>query len=84
MSSIGTFAIRTQKFKLHKNNQDYIKSVLFFFCILFIILFCAISAYTASGPMVLGTELNADGSVEYMCFGNACHDLHNFTWNDKK
>jgi|GEM_PF-1287532 len=77
-------AVKTQKFKLHKNNQDYLKSVFFALCILSIIIFCILCTYSALGPLILGTELNADGSVEYMCLGNGCRDLSDFKWDDKK
>lgn len=32
--------------------------------------------------VVLGTELNANGSLEYLCLGNGCETLPDFHWAD--
>lgn len=37
---------------------------------------------SANGPIILGTELNTDGMVEYMCLGNGCETLRDFHWKD--
>jgi hypothetical protein len=31
--------------------------------------------YMGSGPLVLGSELNTNGKVEYLCLGSACDTL---------
>lgn len=36
-----------------------------------LILFIA-AAVISSGPIVLGTEMNGDGSLEYLCLGRGC------------
>jgi len=35
-----------------------------------------------SGPIVLGTEMNTNGLIEYMCLGNGCEDVQSFRWQD--
>ena len=39
-------------------------------------------SFASSGPIILGTELNANGYVEYMCLGSGCESLPQFAWND--
>lgn len=36
---------------------------------------CLFVACYSVGPVILGTEMNANGSVEYLCLGNACNDI---------
>jgi hypothetical protein len=31
--------------------------------------------YYSSGPLVLGTEMNTNGLVEYLCLGNGCERI---------
>ncbi len=33
-----------------------------------------IAVYHYSGPIVLGTEMNTNGLVEYLCLGRGCED----------
>lgn len=35
-----------------------------------------------NNQIILGSELNANGTIEYMCLGNGCEDLNRFTWTD--
>ena len=37
----------------------------------------------SSGPIILGTEMNANGSVEYLCLGASCEDMNAMRWSDK-
>lgn len=30
---------------------------------------------TNTGPIILGTEMNTNGSVEYLCLGNDCNNM---------
>ncbi|NCC22312.1 MAG: hypothetical protein EOM26_07600 [Alphaproteobacteria bacterium] len=30
----------------------------------------------SSGPIILGTELNTNGLVEYLCLGVGCEDIY--------
>tara|TARA_B100001778_G_scaffold329540_1_gene330694 strand:+ start:4467 stop:4637 length:171 start_codon:yes stop_codon:yes gene_type:complete len=31
--------------------------------------------YMGSGPVILGSELNTNGKVEYLCLGSSCDSL---------
>lgn len=37
-------------------------------------------SFVASGPLVLGTELNPNGTTEYMCLGRGCEELTTMGW----
>lgn len=37
-------------------------------------------ALIANGPVVLATELNPNGTVEYLCLGSGCEDLFKMDW----
>ena len=38
------------------------------------------AAFLSAGPIVLGTELNTNGSVEYLCLGMACENFQAMDW----
>jgi hypothetical protein len=37
-----------------------------------------------TGPIVLGTEMNTNGQVEYLCLGKGCESGSIMRWNDKR
>lgn len=37
-------------------------------------------AFASVDSVILGSELNANGEVEYLCLGRACEDYTNFKW----
>lgn len=42
---------------------------------------CALSlAVLSGGPFVLGTEMNANGTVEYLCLGLGCENFQAMDW----
>lgn len=69
-------------FRQHKGKKSFYNAIGFFICIMAITLFCAVNAYKYSGPVIIGTEMNTNGTVEYMCLGNSCENLNNFSWQD--
>lgn len=48
----------------------------FFFC-------TALTSLSYMGPIVLGTEMNTNGHVEYLCLFDGCEDYTAMTMNDK-
>ena len=42
-----------------------------FLCAMMVVIF------SSSGPLVVGTEINPNGSLEYLCLGRGCEDLNN-------
>lgn len=39
-----------------------------------------VALFVNSGPIILGTEMNTNGLVEYLCIGNGCEDLTDMDW----
>ncbi len=66
----------------HKRKED-IKALLFGFLLIAIFCLSLSLACMSSGTIILGTELNTNGQVEYLCLGNGCENLNGFSWNDK-
>lgn len=33
-----------------------------------------------SGPIIMGSELNPNGTVEYLCLGSGCENLMQMNW----
>lgn len=55
------------------------------FCLSLVALFVGslTMACLNTGPIILGTEMNDNGLVEYMCLGTGCEDFTAFRWDDK-
>ena len=41
---------------------------------------CAGMAFFSAGPIILGTEMNANGTVEYLCLGRSCETYQAMDW----
>lgn len=52
-----------------------VKDIIFFSLLFLLALACAYIVVTKSGPVVLGSELNTNGRVEYLCLGAGCDRL---------
>ena len=51
------------------------KALLFALILIGVVMTSCVVAYTNSGPVVLGTELNTNGLTEYLCLSRDCEDL---------
>ncbi len=58
----------------HKISQEH-KALIFSAVMFCLIAFSAVMAFASTGPIVLGTELNTNGQVEYLCLGQDCDNL---------
>lgn len=58
----------------HRLNKDQ-KALLFGLFLVSVFLLLIIAAFSSSGPLVLGTEKNTNGMVEYLCLGRDCERL---------
>ena len=77
--------MRNKKFKnkMPSHARKELQAIMFSL-VLFVTLFASIAmSFASAGPIILGTELNANGFVEYMCLGSGCESLPQFTWSDK-
>ena len=41
---------------------------------------CLTVSVASADPFILRTEMNANGTVEYLCLGNACENLAAMDW----
>mgnify|MGYP006271459127 CR=1 FL=1 len=60
------------------NKKEILYSTLFGWALIVFAAFLAVVILTetlSSGPVVLGTEREADGSIEYLCLGRSCADI---------
>lgn len=67
--------ISTLKIKQDHKPHECEAAALFGASIFLILILSLVGACVYSGPMILGTEMNANGTVEYLCLGNGCEDF---------
>lgn len=67
--------------KKYKQQQlSYIYAICFSaFLLTTFIGFLSMALYSA-GPIIVGTEMNTNGMVEYLCLGNGCNQLQDMDW----
>ena len=66
--------------KLRRKQKKYLQAITFSFFLMAFFVGSLSTAYMSSGPIILGTEMNANGTVEYLCLGNGCHDMLAMDW----
>ena len=66
--------------KLKRHQKTYLQAIGFTFFLLTFFVGSLGTAYMSSGPIVLGTEMNSNGTVEYLCLGNGCHNVLAMDW----
>lgn len=59
-----------------------IRHIAFFFALVSVFLGSIFIASLNTGPVILGTEMNANGLVEYLCLGNGCENFTSMRWVD--
>ncbi len=60
---------------MYTHPQEYRNAIFFFIFIVTIFIGSLYTAMASAGPIVLGTELNTNGIVEYLCLGMGCENL---------
>ncbi len=58
-----------------RRQREEIQAILFGAFLLFLFVGCLAVSVAGAGPLILGTELNANGTVEYLCLGAGCENL---------
>ena len=51
------------------------KAYIFAMCAILFLVVMIIMIVLSAGPLVLGTELNANGTMEYLCLFRGCENL---------
>lgn len=60
---------------------EFIYAIIFAIAIFAVIFGLAFLGFAnASTPLILGSELNGDGTVEYLCLGSSCDNLTKMDW----
>jgi len=66
-------------YKLNRRKELICAGV--FASVLVLVLIVAISvAIVSTGPIVLGSEMNTNGMVEYLCLGRGCDAYTSMDW----
>ncbi len=67
----------------YKINSVPLEQIAFAFVLFALFMASLCMAFWNAGPIVLGTEMNANGHIEYLCAGTGCESLSSFHWSDK-
>lgn len=74
------YASPNYSYKYRSANRHDLKAFLFFLSLIAFMIGSIAMAFMSSGPIILGTELNTNGLVEYLCLGNGCDTLQDMDW----
>ena len=59
---------------------EYIKAAIFSTLLLITAFALLCFAFSQNQKMILGSELNSDGTIEYLCLGTDCDHLAKLDW----
>lgn len=59
----------------HRGMTSSQKATIFGACMITMVCFSLFMAVLNSDPIVLGTEINTNGQMEYLCLGRTCEDV---------
>jgi hypothetical protein len=63
-----------------RRRREEIQSILFAAFLVILVVACLAVSVASAKPLILGTELNSNGTVEYLCLGNGCEHLAPMDW----
>ncbi len=63
-----------------RRRAEEVKSILFAGMIALVVGVCLSISLTSADPFILGTEMNANGTVEYLCLGSGCESISAPGW----
>jgi hypothetical protein len=66
--------------KMSRRDKETLKATSFGLSLLLFTFCLVILCLSSVDRIVLGTELNGDGSVEYLCLGSSCESLTRMDW----
>lgn len=64
----------------YKYDNEFLKALLFGLGLFLLLVTSLTLSFFNAGPLILGTEMNTNGQVEYLCVGNGCDHLHDMDW----
>ncbi len=56
--------------------RSYFMPLMFMIFIISVFSISIFTAFASSGPLILGSEMNTNGLVEYLCLGSDCDNLY--------
>ena len=71
---------KTYKRYYRSSRHEELKAVLFASFLVIGTVGLLLTSFLTSGPIVLGTEMNTNGLVEYLCLGNGCENMTSMDW----
>ena len=60
--------------------RERVKAAYFFLALFFIFVISVFTSFSSTRLDIIGTEINSDGTVEYMCLGAGCEDISSLGW----
>ena len=66
-------------YRTHRARTE-VKAMVFAVLLVSCLVLSIIMSMTSVQSLVLGTELNSDGTVEYLCLGTACENMTAMDW----
>lgn len=70
-------------YAIHSAKKQAFRATLFSAALFLFMCASVTGIFSYAGPIVLGTELNSNGTVEYLCMGAGCENYTSFSWSDK-
>jgi hypothetical protein len=68
-------------YKYYKRQRaEQVKAVLFAGMLAVILGVCLSVSIASADPYILGTEMNSNGTLEYLCLGSGCETLTAMDW----
>lgn len=64
----------------NRRSKELVKASIFCTALIFSLFVFLFTAFSQSDPIILGTEMNTNGMVEYLCLGNGCDHLQDMDW----
>jgi len=62
------------------NERESAYAAVFASLLVFVMIAMLGISFLNAGPIIVGTELNTNGLVEYLCLGRGCEDLYAMDW----
>jgi hypothetical protein len=71
----------SMRLQRRNTSREEVKAALFAVGLMCFLLVLVVMLFSA-GPIILGTEMNTNGQVEYLCLGSGCESLYQMRWSD--
>ena len=66
--------------RAYRYQKEQVKAYVFFAVLIACTLLAIILGFSSLDSIILGSELNGNGTVEYLCLGTGCDGLTRMDW----